>query len=78
MYKQEENLINEVELALENIGVDFNMEIFNHIDGFMELYDEAKKKKTKGRVNKSENQPTSVQVLPPTAKVGVAPAKKQE
>lgn len=35
MNKQEENLINEVEQALENIGVDFNMDIFNHVDNFV-------------------------------------------
>lgn len=35
MNKQEENLITEVETALENIGVEFNQEIFNHIDSFV-------------------------------------------
>lgn len=53
------------------------MEIFNHIDGFMELYDETKKKKTKSRLNKSENQPPSVQSIPPTSKVNMPPVKKQ-
>ena len=47
MNKQEENLIIEVEGALENIGVQFNQEIFNHIDNFVEIFDEAKKKKAK-------------------------------
>lgn len=55
-------MITEVEAALENIGVEFNQEIFNHVDGYVEMYDEAKKKKNKR--SKGEVPPSSTSKPP--------------
>lgn len=41
---------------MDNIGTDFNLEIFNHIDSFVEIFDEPKKKKMKPRISKTESQ----------------------
>lgn len=49
MVKQEDSLFMEVEGALESVGVEFNMDIFNYLDGFVEIFDETKRKKSKGR-----------------------------
>jgi hypothetical protein len=57
MKKQEENLFVEVETALDNLGVEFNPEIYNHTD-FVEIYDDLKKKKSKTKVNKSDSKIT--------------------
>lgn len=46
---------------MENIGVDFNTEIFNHIDNFVELYDE-KKKRNKARIAKTETPNPNVSI----------------
>ena len=59
MEKQEENLIQEVQVALENIGINYNQDIYNHIDSFIDIYDEVKKKKSKSRASKAEKQNTS-------------------
>lgn len=67
-------------MALENIGVDYNQEIFNHIDGFIEIYDEAKKKKSKvSRVGKTESQQTGQMSSTVGSKMsGLSAFKKQE
>lgn len=80
MNKQEENLINEVELALDNIGVDFSTEIFNHIEGFVDIFDEAKKKKTKTRTSKLDSQSnlSSTMKAKSTQKKDDSPTIKQE
>jgi hypothetical protein len=54
MKKQEDNLMMEVEGALESVGVEFNMDIFNYLDGFVEIFDETKRKKSKGRNNSTK------------------------
>ena len=48
-----------MELALDNIGIDYNQDIFSHMENFIEIYDEIKKKKSKSRGSKGEKPNTS-------------------
>lgn len=50
---------------MENIGVDFNLDIFNYIEGFVDIFDEPKKKKAKNRASKLESIPSTPQIQMP-------------
>jgi hypothetical protein len=47
-------MLNEVESVIGNIGVDFNLEIFNYIDSFVHVYDQPKQKESKEPTDNTE------------------------
>ena len=44
MIVQEQNLNNDAEIAMQNIGIEFDETIIEHVSKFVEIFDESKRK----------------------------------